>query len=46
MDDYLLDNEMKDMFIKNNKYYINIENIDNVMPFLEFGNIIYQNKID
>ena len=46
MDDYVLDKEISNMFFKDNKYYVNIEKIDNITPLIEFGKIIYQNKID
>ncbi len=33
-----------DLLIKNNKYYMNINNIDNLLKYSEFGKLIYNEK--
>ena len=41
-DDYYFIN--KQMFIKNNKYYLNINNINDLWKYLEFGKVIYDKE--
>ena len=43
MDKYYFFN-LKDVVYKDNKYYINIVNIDNIVKYIEFGNIEYDKK--
>lgn len=48
MDDYLFDIKPNDLYVLNNKFYINIEKLPNIMDYIEYGKIIYnlKNKID
>ncbi len=41
MEDYLFENE-ENVIIYGNKYYINIDYIDNINKYIEFGSIIYE----
>ena len=34
---------LKEDFFKNNKYYININKLDNLLKYIELGKIIYKN---
>ncbi len=41
-DDLYIDN-FKNSIYKDNKFYINIDNLDNLLKYLEYGRIIYHN---
>ena len=41
MDDYLIDDNFDNLIFYNNKYYLNLEKIDNINKYIEFGNIVY-----
>ena len=42
-DDYVFDIFLDKIIIRNNKYYLNIDDIDNIYNYLEFGKIVYKN---
>ena len=39
-DDYYFLNQPKHLFMKNNKYYLNINNIKNISKYIEYGKLI------
>lgn len=41
-DDYLFDFFDKQVIRENNKYYLNLEDIDNLYKYIEFGKIVYE----
>ena len=41
-DDYYFDSLYKNIFIQNGKYYLNINDLDNLMKYLEYGKIVYK----
>jgi len=45
LDDYLFDYEIRNLQVIDNKYYININNLDNFLKYIEYGKIIYKNEL-
>ncbi len=45
-DDYLFDELVDKMFVLNNKYYINITDVDSIVPYLEYGRLIYKREMN
>lgn len=39
--DYLFNEYLKDIIYYNNKYYLNIDKIENIYKYIEFGKIVY-----
>ncbi len=39
-DDYCFIERPKNLIVKNNKYYLNLENIDNIYKYIELGKLI------
>lgn len=41
-DDYLFSSKPKNLIIKNNKYYLNIDSISNINKYIEYGRLIFK----
>ena len=44
-DDYYFVNKPKNLIIKNNKYYLNIDNIKNITDYIEYGKLIFKKNL-
>ena len=44
MNDYLFDYKIDNLQVINNKYYVNIDDLDNLNKYIEYGKIIYKKE--
>ena len=44
--DFYFTNVPKQLIIKNNKYYLSVDNIDNIMKYIEYGRINYNTNFN
>ena len=45
MDDYIFPLKKDKLIIKNKKYYLNLDDIDDIIKYIEYGKIVYKKKI-
>ena len=40
--DYLFDEKKNDVIVRDNKFYLDLDKIDNIYEYIEFGKIVYK----